>query len=151
MIEPVRKSVTVPCDPDTAFEIFTQKINAWWPLDGHSVSAMDGKVAKSLTLEAGEGGRLYEITADGGREDWGFVKVWEPGQRLVLAWHVMTPETQSTEVELSFSPHEIGTRVDLTHTGWEIIGETAPERRDSYAKGWIRVFETCYADACGAA
>lgn len=148
MIEPVKKSVSVPCDPETAFDIFTAKIETWWPLDGHTVSAMNGKTAKSLILEPMKDGQLYEITADGDRENWGSVKIWEPGDRLVLAWHVMAPELQATEVELKFTKNGVETRVDLIHTGWEIMGETAHERRDGYANGWVRVFETCYADAC---
>lgn len=150
MIEPVRKSINVPCDPITAFEIFTAKIETWWPLEGHTVSAMNGKTAKSLILEPGKGGRLYEITADGEHEDWGSVTTWEPGNRLVLAWHVMAPDSHATEVDVKFTKQGSETRVDLVHTGWEIMGDDAIERRDSYANGWIRVFETCYANACGA-
>ncbi|MEM7462956.1 MAG: SRPBCC family protein [Pseudomonadota bacterium] len=150
MVEPVRKSILVPCDPKTAFEIFTTNIESWWPLDGHSVSAMNGKTAKSLVLEPGIDGQLYEITADGEREDWAYVRTWEPGNRLVLAWHVMAPASQATEVELMFSQEGSETRVDLVHSGWEIMGDTAAERRDSYANGWVRVFEKNYANACGA-
>jgi uncharacterized protein YndB with AHSA1/START domain len=150
MIQPVSKSIEVSCDPATAFEIFTKRIAQWWPLDGHSVSAMNGQTAKSLTLEPGRGGLLYEITADGNREDWGSVQIWEPGKRLLLKWRVMAPESQATQVDIQFTRTREGTRVDLVHSGWEILGEGAQERRDSYSKGWVRVFETCFANACAA-
>jgi len=150
MIEPIRKTIDVSCDPDTAFAIFTGKIADWWPLDGHSVSAMSGKAARSLTLEPRAGGQIYETTADGGREDWGRVTAYQPGRRLALAWHVMAPPDKATGVEITFTPNGAGTRVDLTHTGWEILGDDGPARRDSYNGGWVRVFEECYAGACAA-
>lgn len=150
MIQPVVKSIEVSCDPATAFEIFTKRIAKWWPLDGHSVSAMSGHTAKLLTLEPRNGGLLYETSADGKREDWGSVQIWEPGRRLMLKWHVMGPASQATQVDIQFTRTPDGTRVDLVHSGWEILGENAQERRDSYSKGWVRVFETNYANACAA-
>lgn len=148
MVEPIRKSIEVSCDPATAFAIFTDRIASWWPLDRHSVSAMRGGVARSIVLEPRLGGQIYEITAEGGREDWARVTAFEPGRRLGLAWHVMAPESQATQVEILFSPGGKGTRVELTHRGWESIGADAAARRGSYENGWVHVFERCFAQAC---
>jgi hypothetical protein len=68
----------------------------------------------------------------------------------MLNWHVMTPQSQATQVDIRFTGTPGGTRVDLVHSGWEILGDTAQARRDGYSSGWVRVFETCYAKACAA-
>lgn len=150
MVEPVRKSIRVGCDPARAFSIFTDKIAEWWPLDTNSISAMNGTASRSLVLEPRVGGQIYEITADGSREDWARVTEYEPGRRLVLAWHVMSPEDEATQVEIDFTPNGDGTQVDLVHTGWEVLKVDAASRRDSYNDGWVNVFETRYAAACAA-
>ena len=36
-IDPVVATVTVPCEPARAFELFTERIGTWWPVAGHSV------------------------------------------------------------------------------------------------------------------
>src|SRR5215212_9911898 len=35
--EAVRKSVLVDADPETAFRVFTDRIQTWWPLDKHGI------------------------------------------------------------------------------------------------------------------
>ena len=42
-------------------------------------------------------------------------------------------------LELSFTSHQGGTRVDLTHEAWERLGERALEMRDQYDGGWDAV------------
>ena len=149
MNNPIEKTIEVGCDADRAFEIFTTEINRWWPLDAHSVSAMDGKAAQSILLDPKVGGALTEISHDGQQHRWGTVKAWEPAKRLVLAWHINTPVSEATEVELTFTP--LGdnlSRVDLTHRGWEKLGDRASSMREGYNSGWVNVFEVRYAGAC---
>jgi len=151
MVEPIRRTIEVRCDPATAFAVFTERMAAWWPLDRNSVSAMSGAAARSVTIEPHVGGSVYEIAADGSRQDWATVRTFEPGRRLVLAWHVMAPPDQATEVEVRFVPSGGGTRVELEHRGWEILGAEAEVRRGHYDGGWARVFDDCFARACAAA
>jgi hypothetical protein len=44
-------------------------------------------------------------------------------------------------VEVAFLPDGDGTRVELTHTGWEALGERAEQARRSYDQGWVPVLE----------
>ena len=60
MVEPINKAIDVSTDPATAFSIFTERLDAWWPLDTNSVSAMSGEVSKSLELEPRVGGQVVE-------------------------------------------------------------------------------------------
>jgi hypothetical protein len=34
-----------------------------------------------------------------------------------------------------------GTRVELTHSGWEKLGDAAASQRERYDRGWGTVFE----------
>lgn len=146
-IEPITKTIEVPCPPELAFTVFTKDITTWWPLGVNSVSAMDGKTAQAVKLELKEGGALTEIGHDGTNHHWGTVKVFKPGDHLQLAWHIGVPESQATMVDVRFIPTASGTQVELTHSGWEVLAEKANDMRAGYDGGWVGVFEVAYKDA----
>jgi hypothetical protein len=150
MTEPIFKTIDVSCDPQTAFTIFTDKIATWWPLDKNSISAMDGKTAKSLSIEPKVGGRIVEIGPDDTLYDWGNVAHFEPGKRLTLNWQLATsPDIDPTVVDVKFI--DLGsekTRVELTHDNWQVYGQKADDNRNSYNNGWVAVFEQAFAGAC---
>jgi uncharacterized protein YndB with AHSA1/START domain len=132
-IAPVRKTLTVNCGPERAFQVFVGEVSSWWPTKTHSIHH-DG--VRDVVLEPREGGEMYEIAESGEREHWARVTAWEPPKRLVLAWQV-NPETAApTEIEVTFTPEGEGTRVELEHRGWEQFGDEAGEARSSYEGGW---------------
>jgi uncharacterized protein YndB with AHSA1/START domain len=131
-IAPVRKTLTVNCGPERAFEVFTAEVGSWWPTKTHSINK-DG--VTGVVLEQHEGGEMYEL-AEGKREHWGRVTAWEPPTRLVLAWHVDPDRAGPTEVEVTFTPEGAGTRVVLEHRNWEAAGDGAEKMRDNYEGGW---------------
>jgi hypothetical protein len=47
-------------------------------------------------------------------------------------------------VEIRFFPAPEGTRVVLTHSGWEKLGAKAQKARDGYNQGWETVFVSAY-------
>ncbi len=149
MLPPVIKTIEVPCTPEKAFTVFAEDLAKWWPRDKHSVSAMQGKVARAVTLEPRAGGQLSELTADGEEVIWGSVAAYDPFARLAFNWHIARPADEATTVDISFEASGTGTRVTLTHSGWEVFGEEAKAMHDGYASGWVFVFETCYRAACG--
>ncbi len=126
-IEPVRVSVTVHAPKDRAFEVFTNRMTAWWP---PSYKIGRAELAEAV-LERRAGGRWYERDTDGAECEWGRLVVYEPPDRLVLTWQIdatwaYNPELV-TEVEVRFTEEEPGrTRVELEHRnldrhgdGWE--------------------------------
>lgn len=137
-LDPVRKSVTVRLAPDRAFELFTARIAEWWPLATHSIGQ---ERAQTVVFEGREGGRVYERTTDGVVHHWGTVLVWAPPERFVTTWHPDTPPDQAQRVEVRFLPEGTGTRVELTHTGWEALGERAADYRNGYDGGWVGVLD----------
>jgi uncharacterized protein YndB with AHSA1/START domain len=132
-IAPVRKTLSVKCSPERAFEVFTAEIASWWPAKTHSIH--HDKVTE-VVLEPQQGGEMYELAEGGKREHWARVTAWEPPKRLVLAWKV-NPETDApTEIEVTFTPDGDGTRVELEHRNWERAGARAPQMRENYESGW---------------
>jgi uncharacterized protein YndB with AHSA1/START domain len=114
----VRKALTVDVPVEHAFDVFTRRMDAWWPRTHH----IGGSPMKEAVLEPFDGGRWYERGDDGSECEWGRVLVWERPSRLVLAWqtngawqHDPDP-AHASEVDVRFvaeSPQR--TRVELEH------------------------------------
>ena len=47
MLDPIIKTIEVPCSQARAFEVFLNEMDSWWPLGKFSVSAMGGAAAKA--------------------------------------------------------------------------------------------------------
>jgi uncharacterized protein YndB with AHSA1/START domain len=141
-VPPVVKAVTVRCPPATAFRRFTEDLAAWWPLATHHIA--DDPL--SCAMEGRVGGRVLERDKRGAEKVWGIIEQWDPPRRLAFTWQVNLPVEQAQRIEVTFTPASGGTRVELVHSGWEKLGDAAAARRDNYDKGWVRVFEQCYAD-----
>ena len=60
MLDPIVKTIEVPCSQEKAFGVFVREMGSWWPLDKRSMSMHDGKPAKSLRIEPVEGGKIVE-------------------------------------------------------------------------------------------
>ena len=110
----VRLSISVALDPDAAFEVFTEEIDAWYRRGPHNFA--DPARAVGIRFEPGVGGRLIEVydASTGEGLTAGEIVVWEPGRRLVFV------DDRKTEVEVSFEADgETATRVTLEHRGLE--------------------------------
>lgn len=144
MTDPIRKTLLVPLSAADAFDLFTDRIAEWWPLESHSLS---GSAEADVRVEPFEGGQVIETAPDGGTMPWARVLRWDPGARLTLAWHVGRDEADSTEVDVTFTPAGDATRVDLTHSGFDRMAEpTGMAKR--YDFGWDEVLGRCYGGAC---
>lgn len=141
MLAPIVVELTVPCPPGRAFEYFTRDIGRWWPFRGHSVGDEE---AKDVAFEPSVGGRLFETERDGSTHTWGIVQTWSPADRVAFTWHPGRDEATAQWVEVTFAPHPEGTRVTLTHGGWEALGDGASAKRGRYAGGWQTVFSEGY-------
>jgi hypothetical protein len=147
-IAPVRKSITVNATPEHAFEVFTAKIDRWWPKT-HGIGA--SPIQKSV-IEPFVGGRWYTRCEDGSDVVVGHVRVWQPGAQLVVSWEVNAawkPDarvTYASEIEVRFSPEAAGTRVELEHRNFERMGAAEGEAmRNAVDNGWpalLHLFST---------
>jgi uncharacterized protein YndB with AHSA1/START domain len=136
----VRKSVTVAAPVALAFEVFTARIESWWPMASHHIGDAE---CTAVVIEPRPGGRWYERGVDGVECLWGQVLVWEAGRRVVLVWQLnaqweFDPAIR-TEVEVSFTAiDDRTTQVELEHRGLEAYGAGAAAMRDAFASpnGW---------------
>ncbi len=114
--EPIVHSVWIDCPTDDAFHLFAERFAEWWPLEAHSINRDD---AEHCAIEPWVGGRIFERTADGDEEEWGSITRWDPPGRLEFTWHPGRREDRGETVEVEFQVEADGTRVTLTHRGWD--------------------------------
>ena len=66
--------------------------------------------------------------------------------RLAFSWIVGVTAEQEQLVEIRFTAEDRGTRVALTHSGWEKLGDAAASLRDRYDRGWGTLIERHFVD-----
>lgn len=138
---PINKTTHVPLSPQDAFDLFLADLDQWWPKDRHA-SDTDSK----LEVEARKNGAITEVLPDGTRKIWGHIIGWEPGQYMAFTWHPDGPEEEATIVAVSFKQTADGTQLDLTHGGFDVLGEIADAVSTSYLFGWDLVLGSyCFA------
>ena len=151
MIPPIEKTITVPCDQKMAFDVFLNGMGDWWPKDKFTYSAMKGAPAKTIRVDPKEGGKITEIGSDDTETPWGHIETYDPYARLGLRFHIPAPGHEDgglSLLELTFTPVDDGTRVDLVQSDFEGIGDMAEMVRGGYGHGWAMIFEGAYAQAC---
>jgi uncharacterized protein YndB with AHSA1/START domain len=121
---------------DAAFRRFTDEIATWWPLRTHSIGQ---ERAESVVFEGRVGGRIVERIRGGEESTWGTVTAWEPPHRVAFTWHPGQPVEKAQDIEVRFTAEGSRTRLQLTHSGWERLGEKAARARKAYGPGWTYV------------
>ena len=132
----VTVAIDVDVEPAVAFDVFTRQLDAWWS-HGPRFRFL-APYGGTLTLEPGVGGRLLHVAEPGVSFVVGRVEAWEPPRRLALTWRLtnFTPE-QQTRVEVRFEPAGDGTRVSVTHSGWDTIPPAHPARHDMNDRAFV--------------
>lgn len=125
---PVRREILVAAAPERAFDLFTERIGAWWPLSRFSVFEQDNDVVF-------EEGRLIERSNDGRESVWGTVTEWDPPGSLGFTWHPGYGEEHSTDIRVTFEATGPETLVTLVHTGWERMTDPFVSAAE-YENGW---------------
>jgi hypothetical protein len=139
-IAPVRKTVIVKATAQRAFEVFTARMDSWWP-KAHSIA--DSPVLKSI-VEPFVGGRWFTLCEDGSEVVIGHVRVWQPGSQFTVSWEINAtwkPDARvelASEVDVRFIAEADGTtRVELEHRNFERMGSSAGESmRGHVDNGW---------------
>jgi uncharacterized protein YndB with AHSA1/START domain len=132
-IEAVRREIVVPASKERAFEVFTAGMTSWWPPEHHIGSAP----IEEIVIEPHEGGRWYTRHADGSETSTGFVRAWEPPDRLVITWQIGADwkydPSLVTTVELRFiAEGEERTRIVLEHRDLENFGPDAEKMQATF-------------------
>lgn len=132
----VTKSIIVERDIESAFRVWTERINEWWPAN-HSIS---GDPKTQVFIETKVGGRFFERTPHGLEYEWGRVVIWEPPYYLAYTWYLGSSQELPTRVEVRFvTLGENKTRIEIEHRGPELIGELWWSNKARYSAAWDKV------------
>jgi uncharacterized protein YndB with AHSA1/START domain len=133
-LRPVEHRVQVALGPADAFDLFTRQIARWWPFRGHSCF---GDEAVDVIFEPRVGGAVTERARGGAGMAWGTVTAWTPPDGFAMRWFPGLDEGEATVLQVCFRALSGGgTEVHVHHSGWEVRGAQAAERRDQYDGGW---------------
>jgi uncharacterized protein YndB with AHSA1/START domain len=140
-MEAIKKELLVNASQETAFRVFTEQMDAWWPKTHHIGAA---PMVHSL-IEGKAGGRWYSMHEDGSEANVGTVLVWDPFGRLVLNWQVngnfqYDPSIVS-EVEIVFEKEGArSTRIRFEHRDLErLMG--GPKVIADMDNGWWQILQ----------
>jgi uncharacterized protein YndB with AHSA1/START domain len=150
-IAPVRKTVVVDTTPEQAFEVFTARMDRWWPKT-HGIGSAP---LRETIIEPYVGGRWYTKFEDGTEAVVGHVRVWQPAERFVVGWEISArwkPDARvelASEVDVRFIAEGSGrTRVELEHRNFERMGAADGETmRKGVDGGWPGLLELFAAEA----
>ena len=136
----IAHETVVEAGVETAFDIFTAHLGAWWPL-AYTFS-LDR--FRDAAIEPRAGGVWFERDETGASLPWGEVRAFEPASRIVLAFAI-GPDRKpagndaASEVEVRFASDGPGrTRVVIEHRAFERHGEGGDALRDGMdsPQGW---------------
>jgi hypothetical protein len=131
----VIRSVTVKCDAGTAFRIWTEKIEAWWP-EGHTPSGSGGS---QIRMQTGPGGRIFELLADGSEQDLARIAGWAPPHQITLDWFLGSGPERPSRVNIHFIEESGRTTVRVEHRGPKLIGDAWAIRKGLFSASWEAV------------
>ena len=101
-----------------------------------------------IKIDLRKRGKITEKLRNGTSASWGTFTHWAPGNRIDINWYVGRDADAATQVTVMFTPIDTGTRVDLTHTGFDAHGVTAMASHDGYNTGWDHVLGQCFLAKC---
>ncbi len=122
-MDPLQHQVTVACDQESAFNLFTAGMGTWWD----PVHTEDAATFTGIDLEPHVDGA---VTMRHGADSYTFgrVLVWEPpsdyGQSF---WLAMDPAHPS-RIDAAFDGHDGVCTVRFAHGGWTAENEAAGAR-----------------------
>ena len=105
MTPDIRKTVDVPLTPAQTFDLFTAKLDTWWPSATHSVSAANDDTPISVKIEPRKGGKITEKLRDGTSATWGTVTHWAPGNRIDINWVCWARRVRRHPSHCNVHPH----------------------------------------------
>lgn len=136
----IKKELTVEASQATAFKVFTQKMDLWWPRTHHIGSTP----MTEMVLEPNLNGRWYSRHEDGAEAEVGYVSTWQPNDLLVLVWQIngdfKFDPALVTEVEVHFiADGPKTTIIKFEHKNLDrLVGAKAIESMD---QGWGHIMD----------
>ncbi len=131
----IERAVLLACDAVRAFTLFTEHASEWWPPDRRHTDD------PSSSIRLVPSGRFWERASDGREVELGRVRVWEPPARLVLDFYPGTDPEHPTEVTVTFTAEEAGTRVRVEQRPTAASEALFAGRAPRYERSWELLLE----------
>jgi len=136
----IKKEFTVAATQETAFKVFTKKMNLWWPSTHHIGSTE----MTAIVVEPFENGRWYSRHADGSETDNGYVITYQPFDLLVLAWQINAdfkcdPKLVTEVVTEFIAEGPEVTRIKFEHKNLDKLGNS--KAVESMNEGWSMILD----------
>jgi|GEM_PF-889108 len=130
---PIEHELEVAVSRTRAWDAYVHGLSEWW----HPGWTATGSGLDRIEVEQRDGLRIVEHGRDGREVVWGEVIETIPGERFGHTFR-LTHEGDATTVLVTFAdlPHG-GTRVHLTHSGWN---DSNQRGRELHA-GWPKLLE----------
>ncbi len=131
----IKKELVIGASQQTAFEVFTEQMDLWWPRT-HHVGSSD---MTEIVVEPFANGRWYTKHVDGREADIGYVHTYQPYDLFVLIWLIngdfKLDRHLKTEVVTQFiAEGPKSTRVKFEHRGLDKLGNG--KAVESMDQGW---------------
>jgi hypothetical protein len=136
----IEKIVFLPISPARAFALFTEDISQWWPEDRRHTKDPDSEIFLLA------GGRFYERARDGHEVELGRVRLFEPAHQLALDFYIGADPQHPTEVLVTFTAEDEGTRVVVDHRPTPASDEIWKLRAPAFERSW-RIVLAAFAGA----
>ncbi|MES2375969.1 MAG: SRPBCC family protein [Bacteroidota bacterium] len=137
----IKKEFIVEATQETAFKVFTEKMDLWWPRQHH----IGGTPMTEMVVEPHVNGRWYSKHTDGSEANVGHVLTYQPYGLFVLAWQITgdfkCDPNLVTEVVIEFIPEgPKTTRIKFEHKDLQkLAGGT--KVIESMDEGWGMIME----------
>jgi uncharacterized protein YndB with AHSA1/START domain len=136
----IKKELTVQASQQTAFKVFTEQMDLWWPRTHHTGSTP----MTEMVVEAKPNGRWYTKHEDGSENSAGHVIKYEPYDLFVLNWQLggdfkFHSELVSEVVVQFIAEGPKTTRVRFEHRNLDRIGDG--KTIDSMDQGWSYIMD----------
>ena len=129
MDEILTRTIALNCGIDHAFNVFTDKIDLWWPR-GH-------RKHREGTLRIA-GDTLIDRSPDGSEWTMAVVAAIDPPSLLRLDWFPGSSGAP-TEVEVRFNGNDCRTEIVVTHRPLPDSISIWPQRVEMFESGWSTV------------
>jgi uncharacterized protein YndB with AHSA1/START domain len=127
--EILTRTISLNCGIEHAFEVFTDKVDLWWPR-GHR-KHRDGtlRLAGDVLIDRGPDGTEWTMAA---------IAEIDPPSLLRLDWYPGSPGAP-TAVEVRFSGDGDRTEIIVTHRPLLETKSIWPQRVELFERGWSTV------------
>ena len=129
MDEILTRSIVLECGIEHAFDVFTDKIDLWWPR-GH-------RRHREGTLRIA-GDALIDRSPDGSEWIMAAITEIDPPSLLRFDWYPGSPDA-ATAVEVRFTGNDSRTEIVVTHRPLPASTSIWPQRVEVFESGWSAV------------